>query len=193
MAADYVVKDMNRFDSAGKNVDGVDVAPPVKRLAALKTYEDQPIPGAMFKKTEEDSVPQPKIAKPEPPRPIGTWTSDEEDALWNLVKMYSFNWPLVAETINATRLGNGNIARTEWCCFNKYIELRAKQFTPHSKGDYLFSSSQTNKKEKKVKVLGMLSTFNYISNLAKKRENARPPGILNSCSKIKQTSQLNIP
>jgi chromatin modification-related protein VID21 len=176
MNADYVVKDINRFDTYGKLIDHTSSSAPVKRLGALKMYEeDNEVPSVLFENTENEELHQPHSAQPDSPRPVGSWTSDEEDALWNLAKTFSYNWQLITETINATRLGNGKVLRTEWCCFNKYNELKEKQFTPHSKGDYLFTSNQTNKKEKKVKVLGMLSTFNYISSLAKKRDAARAP------------------
>jgi hypothetical protein len=177
MSTPYEFQDHNRFDTAGKNVEMIPPSEPVKRLSGMSQYEDATVK-SMFLQEPMEEVPEPSSAKPDPPRPLGSWNTDEEDLLWNLVSMYTFNWTLIAESLLNSRLGGSNTHRTEWCCYNKYLELKSKNFTPHSKGDHLYTSTQTNKKEKKVKVLGMLSTFNYISNLAKKRESAKLPCII---------------
>jgi len=48
------------------------------------------------------------------------------------------------------------------------MQLSEASFVPDGKSDFLYSATQSNKKDKKVKVLGLLSTFNFIINLAKR-------------------------
>lgn len=119
-------------------------------------------------------VPEPIAMRPNVSRPSGPWTKDEEDALWQLVSVYPYNWDLIVESLNSGRLGSAGI-RTTWCCFDKYAELKAANFEPHGKADFIYSASQSSKKEKKVKVLGLLSTFGYISGLTKKRDANKQP------------------
>ena len=101
------------------------------------------------------------------------WTSDEEDALWQFAHLYNGNWALITDSLNGIRVGNSG-KRSLWCCFDKYVELANGSFNSHSSVDYLYAPCQSNKKDRKVKALGLLSTFNFIVGLAKRRDETRP-------------------
>ena len=81
---------------------------------------------------------------------------------------------------------------SSWCCHDKYVELKQSGYNPTGKADYLYYASQTNKKERKVKVLGMLSTFNYITNISKKRELNQPPSKFSLIIATKSNKQVNL-
>ena len=111
--------------------------------------------------------PPPGTARPDSTTAAPGWTGDEEDALWQFAHIYHGNWALVADSLNGVRVGNSG-KRSVWCCFDKYVELANSSFNPHSSVDYLFAPNQSNKKDRKVKALGLLSTFNFIIGLAKR-------------------------
>ena len=165
---------------------------PMKRLPGTQRYRSGPPKSTLFEPppdyvADENLVPDillgpdgHEITPPKVPRlsfvkSTEAWTKDEEDALWQLAMTYGYNWPLIELCLNSSHVGNVR-HRTLWCCYEKLRDLAAMKFTPHSKGDYIYAPYQSNKKDKKVKVLGLLSTFNFISGLSKKRDAAKPAG-----------------
>lgn len=117
--------------------------------------------------------PGPAGSRPDPPTASTSWTSDEEEALWQFIHIYSGNWALVSDSLNGVRVGNSG-KRSIWCCYEKYTEMANAMYSPQCSVDYLYASTQSNKKDKKVKALGLLSTFNFITGLAKRRDTTKP-------------------
>ena len=182
MLADYYVP-IDKFDNIPEH--------PMKRLPGNQRYRVGPPKCILFEKPVDfgeeerenaiDSLIGPnrkEITAPSIPKsnfkPTDfAWTNDEEDALWQLSTIYGYNWPLIELCLNSSHVGNVR-HRTIWCCYEKLRDLVITKFTPHTKGDYIYAPYQSNKKDKKVKVLGLLSTFNFIAGLSKKRDAAKP-------------------
>ncbi|KAJ3309740.1 chromatin modification- protein VID21 [Boothiomyces sp. JEL0838] len=139
----------------------------VKVLSGMNKYSKSLPKSNIFDNSETEPIKQPKSAKYE--KTSGVWIAEEEESLFNLAEAYNQNWELIASTLNGSRIGNSK-KRTDWCCYEKYKEMVANNYKPTTKQDYLYYATQNNKKDKKVKVLGLLSTFNFITNLSKKRE-----------------------
>ena len=116
------------------------------------------------------------------------WTSDEEDALWHLCTVYSANWSLISDSLNGCRVGNSG-RRGPWACYEKYLELANTGFVPHGKSDSLYAFTQTNRKDRKVKMLGYYSLFGYIVNLSKRGSRATGNFCANAA---KQNKQVNL-
>jgi hypothetical protein len=119
----------------------------------------------------EKAIVCPKTKRPEARKSFLNWTSDEEDALFQLATVYDFNWELIAETLHGLKVGSVS-ARYSWECYDKYCLFIKQDFKPSTKTDYIFIGSFQNRKDFKVKVLGILSSFNYMIDLFK---NKKPP------------------
>jgi hypothetical protein len=163
----------------------------IKPLFGLEKYNLKKDDIGLFTQCtiQEEPYKQPNIVRPDNLKSNPSWISDEEDALWQLSNTYSGNWSLVAESLNGLRIGNSG-TRTEFCCFDKYCELVAKDYISQTKNDYLQTPLHINKKDKKVKVLGLLGTFNFIGGLVKKRENSRTTGNIILTKRPNQTNKL---
>lgn len=60
---------------------------------------------------------------PQPPngsRSIGTWTEDDDLCLIQLIIQYSFNWELICDALNATRVPVVGEQRTPWECHERW-------------------------------------------------------------------------
>lgn len=137
----------------------------------------------------------------EPP----TWGAGEDECLQNSVKMFHYNWSLIAECLNSSWLVR-NYRRTEIECYNRWISLKESsknqtQPQPQSSGtldntaeegqsrDLMPPPKPIGKKEaSKLKAAALksdrsrrlqelLSDFELMLKFAKKRE-PRPPGML---------------
>jgi hypothetical protein len=161
----------------------------IKRLPGVETFEKIKMNCnfifhlALFSsniiEAEEDVVELPKCPsgkRPEPKKSPGSWTADEEDALFQLSPIYDYNWELIADSLHGLRVGNTG-SRSPWECYDKHILQIKQKFTPATSTDYVYIGTQANKKNKKVKVLGILGSFNYIINLTKKKP-PKPPCII---------------
>ncbi|KAJ3318096.1 chromatin modification- protein VID21 [Boothiomyces sp. JEL0866] len=143
----------------------------VKVLSGMNKYSKSLPKSNLFENPENEQIKPPKSVQYE--KSSGVWIAEEEESLYHLAEAYNQNWELIASTLNGSRIGNSK-KRTDWCCYEKYKDLASNNYKPTTKQDYLYYATQNNKKDKKVKVLGLLSTFNFITNLSKKRESNKP-------------------
>lgn len=162
---------VSKFMSDLFKVPGEQKEEGVERLSGMEVYEKSDgEPCGLFGVEEEVRIKElyGPPAKIDGVSVVGAaWGCDEEDALWQYVEVYSGNWALVSSSLTSLRLGP---RRELWPCYDKYIELANASFQPHGRGDYLWIGGHLNKKDKKGKVLGLLSTFNFILGLSKRRE-----------------------
>jgi hypothetical protein len=173
MLGDFYVQEPNTWDLFGTSKEVVLPEKTPKLLPGVQKYNKDEGSVGIFCSQQDEDIQPPRIARPDSMKSTGSWTSDEEDALWQLVNTYGSNWPLIEAILSGSKVGNNTI-RSIWCCYDKFKELQQHNFVPHSKAEYIYGPCQTNKKDKKVKVLGILSTFNFITNLAKKRDANKP-------------------
>ncbi|KAJ3274176.1 chromatin modification- protein VID21 [Terramyces sp. JEL0728] len=156
----------------------------VKVLSGMNKYSKSLPKSSIFDSSEKEQFKPPKSVQYE--KSSGVWIAEEEESLFHLAEAYNQNWDLIASTLNGSRIGNSR-KRTDWCCYEKYKDLVANNYKPTTKQDYLYFATQNNKKDKKVKVLGLLSTFNFITNLSKKREDNKKQVNLTAHETHKQT------
>jgi hypothetical protein len=94
------------------------------------------------------------------------WTSEEDDYLWLMATCYSFNWNLIAQSLNSMKIGT-YMSRGPWDCHNRYIQLRVT-YQPKSLDDgtnILYGSTRKTtqfKHDSKEKSLRYISLFEKI-------------------------------
>ncbi|KAI8900685.1 hypothetical protein BC833DRAFT_247538 [Globomyces pollinis-pini] len=192
MLGQCILEEGSRWDQFGQFRESFVPEPPTPKLPSLDRYNTSNESHALFGGTviEDDDellpndtkagssnpsnipFPPPNCLKPDHAQISAPWGLDEQDALWQLTSVYSGNWNLIAESLNSCRFSS-NSNRTNWCCFNKYVELNESSYKPVGKSDYLYSTASQTKAEKKAKVLKIFSTFTFIGSMAKKRDASR--------------------
>lgn len=85
------------------------------------------IPVALFapKKLKDTPAVQPPTPQPPPQvqlqqRVMSAWTEDDDLCLIQLIVQYSFNWDLICDALNATRVPVNGEKRTPWDCHERW-------------------------------------------------------------------------
>jgi hypothetical protein len=99
------------------------------------------------------------------------WSSEEDDYLWLMATSYSFNWNLIAQSLNSMRIGT-YMSRGAWDCHNRYLQLLATYEPKNTdeKTNILYGSIRKTtqfKHDCKEKSLRYISLFEKIGKFKK--------------------------